>query len=79
MIFNQRQRCEFLEVVIEVVAVNTQLLLKLDGAHLFGLCQCDIGSTASRVGESGGDGVASHSSHSRTYPREESVGFEDVA
>lgn len=78
VVFNQREGGEFLEVVIEVVPVHAKLFLKLNGAHLLGLGQCNIGCTASRVGKSGGDGVASHSSHSRTYPGDGSVGFEDV-
>ena len=78
MVFDQGERSEFLEVMVEVVAVHAQLFLELNRAHLIGLCQCDIGCTACGVGESGCDGVASHSSHSRTCSDDGFIGFEDV-
>ena len=43
VIFNQLERCKFLEVVVEVVPVNTEFLLQLDGAHFILLSQRDVG------------------------------------
>lgn len=66
MVFNEVKGCEFLQVVVQVVPVNAQRFLQLYGAHLFGLGQFNIGTTACRVSKSGGDGVAAYSSHSLT-------------
>ena len=79
VIFNQGEGCEFLEMVVKVVAVNAKVLLKLNRAHLFSLRQFNVGATPCRVGQSGGDGVAAYSSHSLTDYQEMLLWFEDVA
>ncbi len=65
-------------MVVEVVSVNAEVLLELNGAHFLRLSQCNVGCSACGVGESGSDGVPAHSSHSRTDCEDESIGFEDV-
>ena len=78
MVFDEVKGRQFLQVMVQVVPVNAQCFLQLYGAHLFGLGQFNIGTTARRVSKSGGDGVAAHSSHSLTVWQERLLWFEDV-
>jgi len=78
VVFNELERSEFLQMVVEVVPVDTHRLLKLNGAHFLGTRQGDVGFASRRVGECRGDGVASYSSHSPTNVDEGCLGFEDV-
>ena len=78
VIFNEVKRSQLLQMVIEVVAVHAQGFLQLYGAHFIGLSQVNIGAATRWVGQSGGDGVAAHSSHSLTVRQERLLWFEDV-
>jgi hypothetical protein len=78
MIFDEFQGSEFLQVMVEIVAVNIQRFLQLNGAHFLAVSKRNIGAPARWMGEGGRDWVASYSSHSRTCSGDRPIGFEDV-
>lgn len=78
MVFDEFQGGEFFQVVVEVVAVNIQCFLQLNGAHFLAVGEGNIGAAARWMGEGGRNRVASYSSHSRTCSVDRPIGFEDV-
>ena len=46
MVFDEFKRGQFLEVVVEIVSVDAQRFLQLDGAHFIGLRQFNVGASA---------------------------------